>query len=369
MAVSVAAVLASTGAATGAAAAVPVAGPAHDADHFAQTNLVSDIPGLAPLLDPDVKNPWGLALGPDTPLWVNNNFSTTGFRTKVTLYQGATGRGVPFVKVPVEVGASSPFGIVFNPTDGFTVRQGGAPRPARFLFNEAAPGPGGAPIGELSGWAPAPVLPRNTEVHVRQPGALYLGLALVKGPRLLAADTIGGRIDVFDRNFHKLDLSGAFVDPHPAGLTPYNVMTLKGRVYVSYSPAGGPGTGPSALSVFAQDGRFIKRLATGGVLQDPWGMAIAPPEWGDHGGDLLVGNVDDGRINTFDPQTGAFHGPLRDQKGAPIVNLGLWGLQFGNGVAGTPRTLLFAAGIGKVPGGFEEFYEHGLVGMIKPVDD
>lgn len=154
------------------------------------------------------------------------------------------------------------------------------------------------------------------------------------------------------------------VRPAADVVVPYNAAYLHGRVYVSYS-----GGSSSALSVFRIDGKFARRLATGGPLAAPWGMTIAPEHWGAFGGAFLVGNVGDGKINAFNPRNGYFLCALEDAKGAPLVNVGLWGLTFGNGVLGNPRTLIFAAGIGKTPTDFGHFYEHGLIGAITPVED
>ncbi len=342
-------------------------------DAFAQINLVSDLPGLAPLVDDAVKNPWGIVAGPTTPLWVNNQFGN-----KITVYRGANGVD-PFSKVTqINVDASSPTGIVFNRTAGFSITQASpngvsTTGPAPFIFAENAFGPGPEDVtGEVSAWrntAPNP-LPTTTVVTAKQPGAFYAGLAIVpngwRGPALLAA---GNSIDVYDSSFHLVNAPGAFVDPGlNTQFAPYNVTFLRGNVYVAYANINGPG---GAVSVFSRRGRFIRQLASsdhGAPLDGPWGMAIAPKHWGQFGRALLVGNVDDGRINAFNRSTGQFLGTLADAKGDPLVNPGLWGLMFGNGVTGTPRTLLFAAGVGSEVGGAgPDVYEHGLVGMIQPV--
>ena len=392
-AVVVALAASTAGAGTSISASATAPGP--DSDHaFSQVNLVSDVTTAgAQLIDPAVRNPWGIAMGPTTPLWVNNQFNPASntptptaadLLTKVTLYRGANGID-PITKVPLEVTASSPFGIVFNPTSSFQVTQNGVKAPARFLFNEVVPGPGGAPVAQVTGWsnASSPTPTTTATTKAMKVGAVQLGLALVPGkpdryghpakdgkdgPRLLAADGVNGVIDVYDGHFKALMRPHAFVDPRSAsdGLAPYNVAFLNGRVYVTYATQGTPG---GAVSVFTRDGRFIKRLVSGAPLNGPWGLAIAPPHWGGFGGALLVGNVDSGQINAFNPRTGHMLGTLSDAAGMPLVNPGLWGLAFGNGTIGTPRTLLFAAGIGEAAGGFgEHIYEHGLVGLIKAVD-
>ena len=393
-------------AASGTAQASP--GGHDEDDAFRQVNLVSDLPGLAQVLDEEVKNPWGIALGPDTPLWVNNNFnpasagcadcvpSPEDLLTKITLYSGANGHD-PFTKVPLEVTASAPTGMVFNPTKSFVVEQDGVRSPARFLFNEAVlDAAGTGPVGEVTGWSNAtdPLPTTTATTPAQHDGAFYFGLALVPGesdeygehgehgksddasPNLVAvgqaADEAGSPVvDVFDDAFHKVDLPGAFVDPDAGGLTPYNVAYLDGRVYIAYTTLGPPSDGVTdALSVFTPQGEFIKRLVTGAPLAGAWGMVIAPEHWGDFGGALLVGNVNDGTINAFDPDDGELLGTVSDEHGDAIVNPGLWGLAFGNGTIGTPQTLLFAAGIGEAAGGFgDEIYEHGLVGLIEPVDN
>jgi uncharacterized protein (TIGR03118 family) len=350
-------------------------------DGFRQVNLVSDRADIgAKVIDPAVRNPWGIAFGPQTPLWVANNFNPAAspeptkpsdLLVQITVYTGANGK-TKFQKVPLEVTASAATGIVFNPTSQFKVKQV-TNAPARFIFEEAtfdptAPGPP-SPIAEISGWHPDNPLPTTTVVKATRPGTFYTGLALVKtedGARLLAAANANGGIDVYNGNFKRLNRPHAYVDPkaQAENLAPYNVAALNGRVYVTYATQQGGG---GAVSVFTRDGRFLKRLVTAGVLNDPWGLAIAPEHWGKFGGDLLVGNVDDGTINAFDPHSGKFRGTLSDSKGRPIVNLGLWGIQFGNGVIGTPQTLVFAAGIGDKNN--NAVYEHGLVGLIVPNDD
>ena len=354
----------------------------HDSDDnaFTQRNLVSDVPGLAELDDPDVKNPWGIAFGPvgnATPLWVNNNFASDPTQA-IQLYAGATSPTTPIQKIGLHVTGSSPFGLVFNPTTDFKITQAGVLTPARFIFTEAVEGPGGAPEGRITGWSnvPAPAA-TTTLTDARKFPSLPFGLALVpskgeRGNRLLVADGLNGTVDVYDADFQLVDDPGLFVDPKIAktGLVPYNVAFLKDRVYVAYADPEGAHRG--AISMFKADGKFKKRLFTngdGGVLQGPWGMAIAPKHWGKFGGRLLVGNVDNGKIHAFGARSGKFKGTLKDASGAPLVNTGLWGIAFGNGVIGTPNSLIFAAGIGNEVDDIAHTYEHGLIGLIEPTSE
>jgi uncharacterized protein (TIGR03118 family) len=365
----------------GAVTLTGTAGPAladrgHDRDQgnaFRQVNLVSDNEGLAAVQDGKLINPWGVAFGPvanPTPLWTSNQGSNSSH-----LYTGTTKDNA--AKVGLEVAASSPTGIVFNPTTDFVVRNGKTTGPARFIFDEVTFNQQGVPTSShITGWVNTNTpIPQTTVTKATKENAFYSGLALVpaqgkSGPLLLAANFVpGGSIDIYDGKFHKVTPTQRhnFVDPYVDLMKtpPYNVAYLGGRVYVAYA-AMDPHN-QSVISVFTADGRFRKHLVTGSPLVGPWGMAIAPKGWGDFGGDLLVGNVDDGTINAFDKDNGHFRGTIRGADGKPLVNAGLWGIQFGNGLIGTPNSLVFAAGIGETPTDFDHFYQHGLVGLIEPV--
>src|SRR5262245_46970190 len=220
-----------------------------DTRMFRQVNLVSDIPGMATLTDTNVKNPWGIAFGPNTPLWVDNQFnpaSGSGLPedqlTMITLYQGANGVD-PITKVPLEVQASSPTGIVFNPTSDFVINQAGTDTPARFMFNETfvnAAGDNGE--GRITGWSnvPAPA-PSTTSTDARQDPGFPTGLALVRrhnghAAHLLVVDGVTPGIRVYNTHFAEVTKPGRFEDPNAAadGLFSYNVMFLRGKVYVAY---------------------------------------------------------------------------------------------------------------------------------------
>jgi hypothetical protein len=187
---------------------------------------------------------------------------------------------------------------------------------------------------------------------------------------LYAANDAGtGSIDVFDGTFKQVNLgTSAFVDPNlPAGLVPFNIQNIGGKLYVTYAPAGRanqiaaqPGQG--AVAIFDTNGTFIQQLITGSQLASPWGITLAPASFGEFGGDLLVGNFsfNDSVINAFDPVHGTFLGTLTGPDGRPIFNQGLWSLAFGNGGnGGNPDTLYFTAGI--------DMETHGLFGAIEPI--
>ena len=206
------------------AAAVPGAASAWQ-HRFRQDNLVSDIPGVARITDPNLVNPWGLAAGPNAPLWVADN--GTGLST---LYTGAL-HGMPPAIVPlvVTIPGGKPTGQVFNGGSGFDVGGGGGP--ARFIFDSEA--------GLITAWSPTAPPPTAARTVATSPGAIYKGLAIAgsaHGTRLYAADFHHGRIDVFDDHFGPVTLPGGFADPAlPAGFAPFNVQALDGRLYVAYA--------------------------------------------------------------------------------------------------------------------------------------
>jgi uncharacterized protein (TIGR03118 family) len=328
---------------------------------YRQTNLVSDLPGLAELTDPDLVNPWGMAAGPTTPAWVADNGTN-----KATIYRGFV-EGSPIQKVPlvVSIPGGAPTGQVFNPTPGFVVSSGTASGPALFLFTSEG--------GQITGWNPGvPPPPPSTQAQVGAsvPDAIYKGLALAStaaGTFLYAADFHNGRIDVFDSNFNLVHLPGSFSDDAiPAGFAPFNVQTLGGRLYVAYAKqdadredeVAGPSLG--FVDVYDLNGNLLRHLIERGQLDAPWGLALAPARFGRFSGALLVGNFGNGRINAYDPESGEFLGRLRSEDGRPIEIDGLWALRFGNGVTGNRTTLLFTAGI--------DDEAHGLFGAIEATD-
>jgi uncharacterized protein (TIGR03118 family) len=316
---------------------------------YQQTNLVSDVPGLAKFTDSHLANPWGISFSSTSPFWISDY--DTGFST---LYNGQ-GQPVPpgsplAVAIPSNPGnphPGTPTGTVYNSTNSFVIQAGKKSGPSRFLFATFD--------GTISGWNPA-VDPTHAIVAVNRPtSAVYVGLAIGTNPSgtFLYAANVFGSIDVFDQKFALAHLQGSFHDPNlPAGYFPYNIQNLGGQLWVTYA-----GLNTGYVDVYDTEGNLIRRVVSADHLYFPWGLAIAPAHFGQFSNDLLVGNTGSGLINAYDPHTGRFLGQLRDKTGKPIVLEGLWGLAFGNGGSGGDRnTLYFTAGI--------YFYYHGLFGSL-----
>jgi len=316
---------------------------------YAQTNLVSSVPGLAMITDPRLINPWGMSRSPTSPFWTSNQgmnsstlYAITG-ATNVSQVLGVNANG--FVAIPTTAGGpQGPTGQVNNTnTASFQLTPGTSSTSARFLFANLN--------GTISGWAGG----LSSTIEVTTPGAIYTGLAIdAAGTRLYAADSAGGAIHVFDSAFAPVNSPG-FVDPNlPIGFVPFNVQDIGGKVYVTYAPAGlaaqraaAPGAG--FVSVFDESGAFQQRLISGSQLAAPWGLALAPAGFGQFAGDLLVGNFSfaNSGINAFDPVTGAFKGSIAIDVGAGNIPGGLWGMMFGSGAGsgGDANTLYFLDGI------------------------
>jgi uncharacterized protein (TIGR03118 family) len=316
------------------------------ANVYKKRNLVSDIDGVARITDANLVNPWGLAFGPATPAWVADNGTDVS-----TLYSGGVRKSIP-VTLPLVVGipGGAPTGVVFNATPGFKV-NGAA---AHFIFDSEA--------GTITAWNAG----TQAVTEATTPGAIYKGLAIAsKGSAtmLYAANFHAGTIDVFNDSFAPVTVPGGFADPNlPAGFAPFNIQEIAGRLVVAYARQDADaedevaGAGLGFVDVFDTSGHLLRRLVSQGALNAPWGLAVAPRHFGPFSGDLLVGNFGDGAINAYDPRTGAFRGTLQNKDGNQIKINGLWALRFGNGVIGTPQTLLFTAGIGDE--------DHGLFGEI-----
>jgi uncharacterized protein (TIGR03118 family) len=338
---------------------VPALAATPTANDYTQTNLVSDIAGVARLTDPHLVNPWGMAASPTSPLWVSDNGTNVS-----TLYSGGLS-GAPLrpASLVVKIPGGAPTGQVFNPTTSWVIKSGSHSAAATFIFASEA--------GEITGWNPAvppPAPTTSAQVGATVPGAVYKGLAMSTGSGgnwLYATNFHAGTVDVFDSHFKLVHWAGAFQDSHlPAGYAPFNIANIGDQLFVTYALQGpgkhddAAGTGRGFIDVFDLKGKLLRRLVAHGPLDSPWGLALAPANWGRFGGDLLVGNFGNGRISAFDPTTGAFIGQLRNSDGLAITINGLWGLRFGNGTAGSATSLLFTAGIGDEG--------HGLLGTIDP---
>jgi len=326
-------------------------------------NLVSDLPGLADHVDPNLIDPWGVAFSATSPFWVGNNHSGTS-----TLYDG-TGTAVSLiVDVPTPAGPGTQgaiTGVVFNGTTGFLIPTAtSAGTKASFMFCTED-----GTIAAWNGGTTAPILVNNSAKAVYK-GCVLGGTASTS--LLYAANFQSGNVDVFDQTFKPVTTTGGFTNAKiPTGFAPFNIALLNGKLYVTYAKqdsakmddVAGPGNG--YVATFDLNGNLLTNLIAQGPLNSPWGLTIAPSTFGQFAGALLVGNFGDGTINAFDPAAGTSIGNLSDVEGAPLSIPGLWTLAFGNGgKAGDAATLYFTAGI---PGPYGEQPEsHGLMGSIQP---
>ena len=295
------------------------------------TNLVSNQVGAAKHTDPLIVNAWGLVHAAGSPFWIADNGSGWS-----TLYNGAGKAKSLRVLIPSTVnGPGSPTGIVFNGSSDFQF-QGWS---AVFLFATLD--------GTISAWAPQ--VDRNQafiQVNNSASGAVYTGLAIsskASGNRLFAADVVNNKVDVYDATFN---LVTSFTDSGlPAGFTPFGIQDINGVVYVAYANSSGGQGG--FIDTFDENGALLKRLVQGGRLNQPWGITIAPPDFGPLSNTLLVSNnTNTGTINAYNPLTGQFVGTVKDTNGKPIVIDQLWGIEFGGGTAnnGRKNQLFFTAG-------------------------
>jgi uncharacterized protein (TIGR03118 family) len=329
------------------------AGARHSLVAYNLYPLVSDSSAVsAPLTDASLLNGWGLSATATSPWWAANNKTNTS-----TLYSGVGSKNALTVTVP-----GGPTGTVANSnTAAFVVSQNGVSSSSRFLFDTQG--------GQVLGWTPTVNgTTAVTAVDNSAKGAVYDGLTTLND-RLYAADFHNGRVDAFDASFKPLAL--AFSDPKmPKGWAPFGIQALNGNIFVTYaqqnttkhdSVAGG---GLGYVDEFTPDGAFVARVASKGTahapLNAPWGLAMAPSNFGAFSGDLLVGNFGNGRISAYQQSSSGkwgYKGQLRKATGEPITIDGLWAIAFGNGAsAGPTNNLYFLSG----PTG----QTHGLFGFI-----
>ncbi len=334
------------------------------AQSFKQINLVADQAGAARFTDSDLVNPWGILVGPGASLIVADNHSGLS-----TFYR-ASGRPIPMtIKIPApgeEGGVGAPTDIAFSLSRDFDITHNGQSHPSRLLFVTEN--------GTIAGWNPI-VDPANAIIAVdnSKSEAIYKGLALGHtrdGNFLYAANFHSGFVEIYDGDFHWVK---NFTDASlPPGFAPFGIRNISGHLFVTFAKQLAPdneddqaGPGLGYVDVFDLRGNFIRRLASEGTLNAPWGMALAPRHFGKFSQALLVGNFGDGRINAFNPGTGDFLGQLKDGHGDPIEIEGLWGLTFARDRDDwrhddgdrDERTLYFTAG--------PDDENHGLLGILR----
>jgi uncharacterized protein (TIGR03118 family) len=359
------------------------------AQHYTQTNLISDIPGLAAHTDPNLKNSWGLTRSPTgSPWWIANNNSGTstlddGNGNPINIFVEANGSTSNFVVVPPPGFAaagtpSTPTGIVFNgsPTDFLLNKGTPAGKPAVFIF--------ATEDGTISGWNPAvnllpggsppspnAVLEVDNSDKGSANGAVYKGMTSgeIEGKKFLyVANFRSARVEVYDTNFQRVNFGQeAFDDDSiPAGFAPFNIQNIGGSLFVTYAkqdaarhdPVGGTGLG--FVDIFSTTGKFQGGLEHGDWFNAPWGVVWTPRDFGEFSNTILVGNFRSGRIAAFNGFTMKFIGFVLKPDNSLVFIDGIWSLTFGNnGTAGPSTTLFFTAG----PNNETD----GLFGTLTPV--
>jgi uncharacterized protein (TIGR03118 family) len=340
------------------------------AQQYQKTNLVSDLGTLgAHTVDPKLKNPWGIARGPSgNPWWVSDEKSgvATLYNAQGTpanvLNPGANGLVVTIPPSVPPPSIGTPTGVVFNGSaNDFRVAPPGVAQ-TFFLFVSLD--------GTISGWDPA----ANPTTAIRKVStkSVLTGatIAQIGADRFLyVADLKAGKIRVYDSNFQPVEVDeDAFDDDHlPPGFAPFNIQNIGGDLYVAYAKQDQAktfvtsGTGLGFVDVFSPRGRLLMRLEHGDWLNAPWGLTLAPSDFGTFSHRILVGQFGSGEILAFDAVTGQFQGKLNDQKNRVIAMTGLWGLAFGAGdqTSGAANTLFFNEGLN---GGND-----GLFGTLTPI--
>jgi uncharacterized protein (TIGR03118 family) len=333
--------------------------PQQTSTAYADTALVVDkqeVVASSKTVDSNLQNPWGIAIGPGLPFWIADNnsnvatlYSGTGdIETQEVTGSASTGIAIPASEAGVQ---ANPTGQVYNGSSSFLITTRKGQETAQFLF--AGEG------GTIAGWA---IDSGSTAVTAYDDGvengtnhAVYKGLALatVNGATFLyATDLHNDKVDVFDTNFNlPADMQGKFVDPNiPTGFVPFGIVAISSQLYVTYAKQDAAkhdettGAGLGYVDVFDFSGNFVSRFASGGALNAPWGIAVAPAGFASLAGDVLIGNFGDGKINIFTPdgkELATSVGSLAGSNGQPLSIAGLWSLAFGNGDSDKPLTTLF----------------------------
>ena len=281
--------------------------------------------------DKQLINPWGLAYGPGAPFWLSDQGSGLS-----TLYDGSGVKQGLVVTIPPASGTSlgSPTGIVYNGSSEFKIDNW----TSAFLFSTLD--------GTISGWSHFD--PNNALIGVNNSatGAVYTGLAVTSkasGNFIYAADFANNKVDVYDGTFKFVK---SFTDTSlPAGFAPSGIQDIGGQVYVAFAATSGGSGG--YIDIFNEDGTFVKTLIKGKPLNQPWGFAMAPANFGVLSSTLLISNnTNSGNINGFNPSTGAFVGTIKSSAGKKLVFNQIWGIEFGGGTAsnGNTNQLFYTAG-------------------------
>ena len=325
---------------------------------FVVRPLVSDRPGRAPSTDPPLVNAWGLAASPTGPWWTANEASSTS-----TLYSGAGRKQLLTVHV-----SGGPTGVAWYPGKALLVSAGRRSDPARFVY--------ACEDGRLRAWTPTVPRGWSTQAEVvvdeAAEAAVFRGVAIV-GSRVYATDFHNARVDVYDARWHRDRVRGAFVDPTiPAWYAPFGIQAIGAHLFVTYvyrAPVNGNDAPTGGyVDEFDGNGRLLRRVAHGGALNAPWGLALAPRTFGRLGGALLVGNFGDGHINAYRRGSNgwSYAGALRDRSGRKLTVNGLWGIAFGNGGTAGPGDALYFTSGPHTWRGETELGVHGLLGSITP---
>src|SRR6184192_4070977 len=318
------------------------------ADTYSSTNFQSDLPGLAAHVDPNLVNPWGMAVSSGGTIWVSDN------GTGVSTLYGQDGTAASLVvTIPTSArnkDGGNPTGVVFNSTAFFKVTKNGNSQPSRFIFVSED--------GSISGWSPTldqthAIIAVDNGTNLGSKRAIYKGatLGVANGHNFLYVTNFHtGRVETYDENFRKVNPRGFVDHTLPVGYAPFGIRNFNDKIYVTYAlqdakaedDVAGPGNG--FVNVFDTSGKFLQRLISNGNLNAPWGLALV------EGDELWIGNFGDGIINNYNPATGAFLGTINRADGTPLQFDGLWDmLALGDGV-------YFTAGIADE--------EHGLFGLI-----
>src|SRR6184192_3639763 len=317
------------------------------ADTYSSTNFQSDLPGLAAHVDPNLVNPWGMAVSSGGTIWVSDN------GTGVSTLYGQDGTAASLVvTIPTSArnkDGGNPTGVVFNSTAFFKVTKNGNSQPSRFIFVSED--------GSISGWSPTldqthAIIAVDNGTNLGSKRAIYKGatLGVTNGHNFLYVTNFHtGHVETYDENFHQVNPSGFADGTLPAGYAPFGIRNFNNEIFVTYAlqdakgedDVAGPGNG--FVNVFDPSGNFLRRLVSNGKLNAPWGLALVE-------GELWIGNFGDGTINNYDPMTGAFLETISKADATPVQVDGLWDL------------LPLSAGVYFTAGIADE--EHGLFGLI-----